>query len=195
MIRKWLIKPFTHTKSGEKLHNLGWVIMVLTACIAIFSYTHYDGILDIHVGWQSPFWVYFAEMLINWACLSTLFYATGSLLSRKPVSFKNISGAMAYARIPMLFAAIIGFIHAFPRDNSPVNEGNDDLYIRMVTLVFTMWVVALMYQAFAKCCNLKGRKAVVGFIVTLLVAEVISKSLCYLVYFGLAGYKDIVRFF
>jgi hypothetical protein len=38
-----------------------------------------------------------------------------------------------------------------------------------------IWTVALMYRAYAVSCNIKGVKAVVTFIVSLIGAEALSK--------------------
>jgi len=41
----------------------------------------------------------------------------------------------------------------------------------------TVWMVALMWQSFAHSCNARGGKAVAALVVSLLLAEVLSKVL------------------
>lgn len=45
----------------------------------------------------------------------------------------------------------------------------------IVILVMLVWMVAMMYRAYAVSCNLKGAKAIISFIVALLIAEAVSK--------------------
>ena len=47
----------------------------------------------------------------------------------------------------------------------------------IIALLMTIWMVALMYKAYAVSCNLKGAKAIVTFIVSLILAEAVSKVL------------------
>ena len=52
-----------------------------------------------------------------------------------------------------------------------------------VVIVLTLiWMVTLMYKAYAISCNLKGAKAIGSFIAGLIAAEVVSKLLLGLIY-------------
>jgi predicted nuclease of restriction endonuclease-like RecB superfamily len=44
-----------------------------------------------------------------------------------------------------------------------------------LTILMLIWMVALMYRAYAVSCNIKGPKAIVTFIIGLIGAEMISK--------------------
>jgi len=44
-----------------------------------------------------------------------------------------------------------------------------------LTLLMLIWMIALMYRAYAVSCNVKGAKAIITFIVGLVIAEVLSK--------------------
>lgn len=48
-----------------------------------------------------------------------------------------------------------------------------------VILVSIVWAVALMYRAYAVSCDTSGAKAIVSFIIALIVAEVLSKLAVY----------------
>ena len=50
-------------------------------------------------------------------------------------------------------------------------------------MLFTIWMVTWMYQAYIISSNLKGAKGIISLIVTLIVAEVVSKLLFSLDYF------------
>ena len=46
----------------------------------------------------------------------------------------------------------------------------------IVIILMAVWMVALMYRAYAVSCNIKGAKAIITFIVSLIGAEVLSKA-------------------
>jgi hypothetical protein len=66
-----------------------------------------------------------------------------------------------------------------------------DRIVWLAVLVFAVlmivWMVALMYRAYASSCNLKGPRAVVSFTAALIVGEIVSK----VVIMGLLG--DLIR--
>jgi hypothetical protein len=45
----------------------------------------------------------------------------------------------------------------------------------LILIPFGIWMIALMYNAYTVSCHLKGARAVISFIVALLVAEIVSK--------------------
>jgi hypothetical protein len=46
-----------------------------------------------------------------------------------------------------------------------------------VGIFMAIWMVALMYRAYAVSCNIKGAKAIITFVVSIIGAEVLSKFL------------------
>jgi hypothetical protein len=55
--------------------------------------------------------------------------------------------------------------------------GDAVVFFMVVTAMFPLlcWMVALMYRAFSISCNVKGARAVITFVISLLVAEIVSK--------------------
>jgi hypothetical protein len=49
-------------------------------------------------------------------------------------------------------------------------------------VIFTIWLVALMYRAFTVSANLRGSRATWVFIVTLAIAEILSQFVFYPIY-------------
>jgi len=47
----------------------------------------------------------------------------------------------------------------------------------IITFLMIIWMVVLMYKAYAVSCNVKGPKAIATFIASLILAETISKVL------------------
>lgn len=180
--KKWLFQPFRYI-AGTRALVIGWLFMLISAGIAALSHTHFDGVLDVHVGWHAPLWIYPVEALVNWSCTVALFYIAGRILSRSAVRGIDIAGTVAYARMPMLFAAVAGFFIVPQGNEAGIPDISSGLIITgIIMLLFTLWMVTLLYQAFTISFNLKGGKAVAGFIIALLAAEIISKILHHQLY-------------
>ena len=64
-----LFNPFFYI-AGVQTLILGLIAILLTGLVSSFGNTHFDGVLDTHVGAAAPLWVFFAEGLIDWICLA-----------------------------------------------------------------------------------------------------------------------------
>jgi hypothetical protein len=177
-MKKWLLNPFVYV-AGSRALLLGVAAMTLTAVIGFYSHAHFDGAVDMHVGKISPLPVYFVEQFINWSTLSILFYVAGKLFSRSSIRFIDVSGTTALARWPTIMVAILAFgIHTPAKSTSPdqllasITIGT--IIFALATLVFLIWMIALLYNAFSVSCNLKGPRATGIFIGTLIAAEILS---------------------
>jgi hypothetical protein len=176
-MKKWLFNPFIYI-AGYKSLILGWLLMVVTAVLAFLSKTHFDGVVDAHVGAVLPFWISLLEPLVDWACTVISFLGIGFFLSKTNIRYVDVFGTMALARWPYIFVALISFfINVPPHNNTdPASMITTSLIVvALISLLFTVWMVALMYNAFTVSCNLKGLKAVLGFIAGLILSELLSK--------------------
>lgn len=185
----WLFNPFIYI-AGLRSLVIGWVLMLLTAFIAYFSYTHFDGALDVHIWFHAvPAWYHLAEQLIAWGCLVLAFFLAGRFFSPSAIRFIDVAGTMALARIPMLFIAILNISFSKQRtiipEAHPTTIGMAVIAMAFVMIAFLVWMIALMYNAFKVSCNMKGNKAVGVFIASIVVAEVISKIIFYFLYLPL----------
>jgi len=181
MSQNFFINPFRYV-AGTRALLIGLAGMLLTAIIARYSETHFDGVLDAHFGMEAPLSLFIIEGVISWLCAVICFYVAGMILTRSAVRLVDIAGTMAFARLPMIFVALVGFFVS----GTPVNlEDIDPSFIvaGVVGMLFTIWMVTWMYQAYIISTNLKGAKGIVSFIVALIVAEVMSKLLFSLDYF------------
>lgn len=176
----WLFNPFTYV-AGARALLAGLILMTITLCIAFYSNTHFDGSIDAHIGLQAPFLLYVFEQLIAWGCVVLVFFIAGLILSNSRLRFIDIAGTVALARAPMLLVAILGFIPAL-HHAKPGDVNNTVLALGLIILIPIMWFIALLYNAFTTSANIKGTKAIVGFIVALLLAEILSISLNQLIY-------------
>lgn len=185
----WLFNPFMYA-AGSKALIIGLLAIAATAYIGSLGNVHLDGVLDLHIGAQSPLWLFLSEGFINWFSLAMLLTIGGLILKGTSFRVVDIFGTQALARWPMLFSAIAGALPANQRvtaeliklaqnPNQPLSLPPVDIVIFalaiIIIIVMLVWMVALMYQGYAVSCNLKGARAVISFILILLVAEVVSK--------------------
>ena len=167
-----LFQPFIYI-AGIKSLVVGIIALAVTAFIGSLSLTHFDGAIDMHSGYSTPVYIYFLEQLINWASLVLFFYIAGMFFSRSSVRLIDVAGTMAMARWPLLPAAVAGFgMHIKQPVLANITPGI--ILFSLLGLVFIIWMIALLYNAYSVACNIKGRKGIVVFIITLLIAEVAS---------------------
>lgn len=172
-MKKWLFNPFVYVAGWQAL-GFGLLLMLVTAVIAFFSHTNFDGAIDVHFGAYFPFWVRVVEQLNALLSSVVVFFVAGLILSKSKIRFIDVAGTLALARTPLLFAALIGFVPALHHVN--LNHIDSSFLMwSLIGLLFSIWMIALMYNAFIISCNLKGSKAIVGFIVAIILAEVLSK--------------------
>lgn len=185
-MKKWLFNPFVYVAGWQAL-GFGLLLMLITAAIAFFSQTHFDGAIDLHVGAVTPTWFYVFEPLNAWLCMVLVFFCIGYFLSKSKIRFIDISGTLALARAPMLIAALIGFMPVFHHQPS-----EKDLpaiaVLGIVLLLFSVWMIALFYHAFTISCNLKDSKASWGFVAALILTEILSKIIIHQVYQHFTSY-------
>jgi len=187
---QWLFNPFKFV-AGYKALLSGLVIILLSGLIASFGNAHFDGVLDVHTGLESPLWFFFAEGLINWVCMAVPLFFFGLIVSRTSFRMIDVLGTQALARGPYLIAALAmlpdanrrfgEYLTARLTQAAPAVAINyaDVLifaFALIVIILMAVWMVALMYVAYTLSCNIKGAKAVITFILSLIGAEVLSKA-------------------
>jgi len=192
-----LLNPSWYVAGGPAL-GLGLALILLGGLIGSFGSTHFDGVLDYHTGRPAPLWLFLAEGVIDWLALAVLLYTAGRMLSRSHhLRAIDVFGTQALARAPYLLVALTTLLPGYQRSIArsienlrQIAAGNAGsitsmsgnsidfsvfLAVGLFNLVMLIWMVALMYRAYANSCNLKGTRAVVSFIAAVLVAEIISK--------------------
>lgn len=192
-----LINPFVYLAGGRAL-LLGLAVIALAALAAFFSHAHFDGVLDTHVGAAAPLWLFFAEGLVDWLCLAAAIFIAGKIISRTAFRFVDVLGTQALARWPTVFISLLvlpGAFHRFstelPHQLTQLQSGKFELNVAdaavfgivvLLLIPLTCWTVALMYQSFRVCCNVKGGKAIGAFVVALIAAEILSKACLWPIY-------------
>ncbi|MCX7920242.1 MAG: hypothetical protein N3A72_11705 [bacterium] len=187
----WLFNPFYYLAGGKAL-IIGLFVMLITGLIAWLSSSHFDGVLDFHFGSNPvPIWLHLVEIFTNWLSLGFVLLIVAKVISKTKYRIVDIFGTQALARFPGLIMALIALLPGYqglieklmtvtPMNVLPIITENIRaliilIGIVLVVLVMLMWMIILMYRGFAVSCNVTGGKAIIGFIIALFIAEVISK--------------------
>lgn len=190
-----LFHPFLRL-AGSPALLLGLAAITLTGLIGAGQGLHFDGVLDTHTGKSGPWWLFVSEGLINWISLAVLLLLAGRIISKTAFRSIDLLGTQALARWPTVLTALACLAPGFHRFSKALAKsiiglkpgqvpqlppaGPDAVVFGLVTLFMlacTVWMVALMWRSFSHCCNVRGGKAVGTFVISLLLAEVLSKVL------------------
>ncbi|MBN2308097.1 MAG: DUF3887 domain-containing protein [Candidatus Hydrogenedentes bacterium] len=202
-LRTWLFNPFHYVAGGTSL-GLGLAIILVTGFLGSLSNSHFDGVLDFHTGAPAPLAAFLVTGIINWACMGIALYLAGLIASKTRPRLLDVAGTQALARTPVLLTALVALLPGYQRYSTalatqlstlaqgtpmtdpmalllPEGTSAADLAtfaaVVFVALVAVVWMVALMYRAFAVSCNLRGVRGAVAFIPGLVAAWAASKAL------------------
>jgi hypothetical protein len=194
-VMKWLFRPFEFVSEFKAL-TIGVIAIVLCSLLNLLSGTHFDGVLDVHFGnGQQYSKLFMLEGLINWISFALLLFAAGKLFSTSSFRFIDVFGTISMARWPLFIVSVLAlvipheavdqYIMALALNMSTTitiqtHEIILFVLLSLVMILVTVWVIILMYRAYSVSCNVKGAKGVWTYIVALLIAEVLSKYLIYL---------------
>jgi hypothetical protein len=183
--RKWttlLFNPFVYIAGAQAL-GLGLAAILLAGLIGAIGTTHFDGVLDTHVGRSAPLGVFIGEGLIDWLCLAVVLLVFGKLVSKTNFRTIDLVGTQALARWPTLITALVTLPPAVGRFSRELLQhvanpaammqlmATPDAIIffgaTLIMLPLLVWTIALMYQSYSVSCNIRGAKAIVTFIIGL----------------------------
>ncbi|WP_029904995.1 hypothetical protein [Prevotella sp. 10(H)] len=195
-IKAWLFTPFKFI-AGTKSLLIGVFVLALLSVLGHLSDTHFDGALDIHYGcpdFPSPYINHALYQLIGWGTLTIVLYVTGRIVTKSSVRIIDVAGTVAMARIPLIFAALLGFIPSFHLCFGDIDVVNLTeitavlmenilmiIGIALLIVVIAVWNIVLMYNAYSVSTNAKGVVGGLTFALGLLIAEIISKVLLFII--------------
>ncbi len=191
-LNKWFFRPFEHLSEFKAL-LIGISAILLSGGLNILSQTHFDGIVDVHTGSKEISSISFVcEGLIDWLLFSALLFTSSLFFSSSAIRLIDVISTQAMARWPLLITSLATLIIPHQAADeyllSKVLKSGTEINIQayqlillgLLTLIIvatSIWMIVLMYRAYSISCNLKGNKAIAIFIITLLLAEGISKYL------------------
>lgn len=177
---KLLYNPFTKV-AGWKAFFIGLPIVCLTVVLGWLTGTAAYG-LEIKSGGDFPLWEGFLATGTGLACTIVVMYLIGLIFS-KGVRFQDIAGTVMLARAPYILSPLLGLVGGGnfgvevmeavrTLDLSLIDWGRLG-WISIISLVISVWAIAMLWHAFRISTNLKGTKAVLLFILALLLSEII----------------------
>jgi len=180
-IGRWLFNPFVRI-AGARALIIGLAGIVAAGLAAAGAGIRFDGLLDVHAGYQVAPWMPVVDGLVNWAVFTLLLMGVALLFSKSAVRLIDIAGTQAMARMPLILVAATCNLpliqDAFDGLASVLLGGKVDgttltglVAGILVTLLGVVWMVALMWKAFSVSCNMRGGLAIALFILALLLGE------------------------
>jgi len=173
-----LFNPFKYI-AGFKSLILGLVILFATSILAYYANTHFPDVISVKTSSDYPFIYYLIQCLSNWLIVSFVFYIIAIISSTSKIRIIDIFGTQALSRFPYLIASLIGFSKSLDnlrnyisfvvfKSGETFDISNLDLIIAvllmLLTLLLTIWLITLMFNAFRTSANIKGIKSVILFI-------------------------------
>ncbi|MDA3865437.1 MAG: hypothetical protein PF489_01665 [Salinivirgaceae bacterium] len=194
MIKK-LFNPYIFIAGGASLF-IGLAVILATSIIGHFSNIHFPDVLSAKVSPGFPLHFCIAQNLINWIITSLIMYLIAAPFSKTTVRIIDIAGTFALARAPYLIAATIGFFPALQNFGQYIlwktmKQGNPmimspgsitlAIFLIIIMLLLTIWMVTLMYNGFKISANLKEPKSallfVTGLVLSIIATLIINNQL------------------
>ena len=183
-VARWLFRPFVRIAGAPAL-VIGLGVIVVTGLAAGAGENHFPGLAGFRHGHTGSVWIPVLQSLVNWSVISVLLLLVSRLVAPRTVRFLDIAGTQALARAPLLLAALA----ALP---APVREANEALLAAaaeggmlmppaeslqvsvaagVVVIAAWIWMIRLMWSAFAVSCNQRGARAVAIFAAAVVAGE------------------------
>lgn len=181
-----LFKPFEYI-AGQAALIIGLLISFQSIGLGMWKGVRFDGVLDVHVGAIRPWYHYTLDQLINIGILAIVFLVLGKIL-KTSARLIDVLGTIMMARIPVFVLGLI--VLGLPLDEMKSIEQNISTAMAFVQehaflftvggivgIIFFVYYIQLLWQAFKTCFNKTDSKSIVLFIAGLLLAELLSKLL------------------
>jgi len=178
-----MLNPFTRI-AGWQAFGVGLVFVIITGIICTFSNVTFDGVVDMHLVKSLTLLQSFEFLAIDILSVVTIMITTGFIISK---SFRiiDILGTMTLSRTPLIILAFAGFFTVSPdineliKDPTIIFQSISFIILILLSIPVTIWSIILMFNALKVSCGINGNKLGSAFIISLLVAEVISKILIF----------------
>lgn len=180
MIEK-LKNPFRYLPLRQAI-CWGIVAMILTSVFCWQVGLRMTSITQVNYA-GGALWKATVGQLVVWLLFSVILYVVGVMLSRSKIRFWDVASFNLFARIPFDLTLLI---FAIPTVRSVMGLAMDGNIARMmehmnlltivgvVSLLFSVWYFYWSYKAFAESTNVKNGKGVVAFILSFVVAYLVS---------------------
>lgn len=195
-MKKVLFNPFEQF-SERPLILFGISVTILLSMTGAFFNARFDGVIDLHFSTPTFFINTLTDNAINIVILSLALFTLGKYRNNK-TRFVDVFTASLIARIPYYILPFFNWNNTVLIESekllkqfmtvqpgvAPQFESTQMLVLVLFagfSLLFLAWFIYLLYQGYKVATNAKGGIEIVLFGVTILIAEVFSKIILYLI--------------
>ena len=195
-MKKVLFNPFEQF-SERPLILFGISVTILLSMTGAFFNARFDGVIDLHFSTPTFFINTLTDNAINIVILSLALFTLGKYRNNK-TRFIDVFTASLIARIPYYMLPFFNWNNTVLIESEkllkqfmtvqpgavPQFETTNMLVLVLFagfSLLFFAWFIYLLYQGYKVATNAKGGIEIVLFGVTILIAEVFSKIIFYLI--------------
>lgn len=191
-MKKLLFNPFEKF-DAKPLLFFGLIATVLGSVLGYAFSARFDGVLDLHFTYDVQYVEPFTDNVFNIAVLFAVLYAFGRGINPKIRPIDILATAMI-ARLPLylvcltnlggkLFQQTETMLQLGP--NELLSNPSDLIFVTVMGLLmfpFLVWYIAMLYNGFKVAVNVKTTKHKLLFALAVIVAEILSKILFYILY-------------
>lgn len=195
-MKKVLFNPFEQF-SERPLILFGISVTILLSMTGAFFNARFDGVIDLHFSTPTFFINTLTDNAINIVILSLALFTLGKYRNNK-TRFVDVFTASLIARIPYYILPFFNWNNTVLVESEkllkqfmtvqpgavPQFESTQMLVLVLFagfSLLFLAWFIYLLYQGYKVATNAKGGIEIILFGVTILIAEVFSKIIFYLI--------------
>lgn len=195
-MKKVLFNPFEQF-SERPLILFGISVTILLSMTGAFFNARFDGVIDLHFSTPTFFINTLTDNAVNIVILSLALFTLGKFRNNK-TRFIDVFTASLIARIPYYMLPFFNWNNTVLIESekllkqfmtvqpgvAPQFETTNMLVLVLFagfSLLFLAWFIYLLYQGYKVATNAKGGIEIVLFGVTILIAEVFSKIIFYLI--------------
>jgi hypothetical protein len=189
MKTKLLFNPFIKIAGGKAL-LFGVLGMFLAGYVSFYSQTHFDGVLNIHSGYQGSMLMHMIWPFADVLFLSLWFWLAAAIFSKTKYRIIDIFGTQAFAFLPIVPASVLGFYKGAERlaerlqdidpkcitpDMFPLHDLLGVIVLALVVLTLTACSGVWIFNAFKTSANLPNKIVIPLFIGSIIAGMFLPK--------------------
>lgn len=186
---KKIFNPFQNY-SEKQLVLFGSIITIIATALTVLLNGRFDGVLDLHFVEKTTIAKVLYDLIIDLLILTILLFIIGKLVNKK-TRLIDILATTIIAKIPFYFLLFFNIndkmflvtekLMSMVSKNNPINIETSEMILLVFSGIATftclIWSIILLFNGFKTATNSKETKHVLLFIVTIIIAEVLSKIL------------------
>lgn len=170
-----LANPFERI-AGIKALLWGLLSIIIGSVVSYFTGWHYHGMLHFGPALNNEAWCYVAERLTVWLLPATVFLIGGLILSKSKIRLIDVYGTTAFAQIPLFIGTLSSLIFDVETVGTAKVVNIVELALfSLFIIIFVVFNIVWMYNAFKVSCNVKGVALRLFFIAAFIGCDILSR--------------------